>query len=246
MQNTIRQGRLREEFELMQALITPHGLVRFWVADLTAAEAPHYLRTQFSFDVVTEGFPGFLTPEAFEAQSPDMPPEKYMIRFGCKGLWKRDDGSIEESSHHLLQVVFGLDYPSKPPTFVWLTPIWHPNLLRPYICLEGRPFAVGWTLDLIVQEVGRLVMYQSYNVKDPLNHEAAEWARANAQRFPVDDRDLLDSRVRSGSSRRARQVNRAAGLRANGRSGHPDRNCERGLTPCRPHDRLLWPNLRSS
>ena len=56
-----------------------------------------------------------------------------------------------------MEVVFGADYPSKPPTFVWLTPIWHPNLRRPYICLEGRPFAVGWTLDLIVQEVGRLV-----------------------------------------------------------------------------------------
>jgi ubiquitin-protein ligase len=196
MQDVIRLGRLQEEFELMRALLKPYALVEFWVADLTAEEAPQFLRTSFSFEVITDGFPGFLTPEQFAAQSPAMPPEKYMIRFKCKGLWRQDNGSIAEAPYHLMEVVFGADYPSKPPTFVWLTPIWHPNLRRPYICLEGRPFAVGWTLDLIVQEVGRLVQYQSYNVNDPLNHEAAEWAKQNADRFPVDDRDLLDSRIR--------------------------------------------------
>ncbi len=196
MQDMIRLGRLQEEFELMRALLKPYALVEFWVADLTAEEAPQFLRTKFSFDVITDGFPGFLTPEQFAAQSSHMPPEKYMIRFKCKGLWQQDNGSIVEAPYHLMEVVFGSDYPSKPPTFVWLTPIWHPNLRRPYICLEGRPFAVGWTLDLIVQEVGRLVQYQTYNVNDPLNHEAAEWAKQNAERFPVDDRDLLDSRIR--------------------------------------------------
>ncbi len=196
MQDMIRLGRLQEEFELMRALLKPYALVEFWVADLTAEEAPQFLRTKFSFDVITDGFPGFLTPEQFAAQSSHIPPEKYMIRFKCKGLWQQDNGSIVEAPYHLMEVVFGADYPSKPPTFVWLTPIWHPNLRRPYICLEGRPFAVGWTLDLIVQEVGRLVQYQSYNVNDPLNHEAAEWAKQNAERFPVDDRDLLDSRIR--------------------------------------------------
>ncbi len=196
MQDVIRLGRLQEEFELMWALLSPYALVEFWVADLTAEEAPQFLRTKFSFDVITDGFPGFLTPEQFAAQSPDMPPEKYMIRFKCNGLWQQDNASIVEAPYHLMEVVFGADYPSKPPTFVWLTPIWHPNLRRPYICLEGRPFAVGWTLDLIVQEVGRLVQYQTYNVNDPLNHEAAEWAKQNAERFPVDDRDLLDSRIR--------------------------------------------------
>lgn len=196
MQDWIRQSRLLDEFEQMKALITPHALVEFWVADLSAEELPQYLRTKFSFDVITDGFPGFLSPAQYEARSPETPPEKYMIKFNCTGLWRREDGVIAEAPFHLMQVVFGADYPSKPPTFVWLTPIWHPNLKRPYICLEGRPFAVGWTLDLIVQEVGRLVTYQSYNVSDPLNHEAAEWARQNRSRFPVDDRDLRDGRLR--------------------------------------------------
>ncbi len=196
MQDEIRFSRLDEEFRLMRQKITPHSLVQFWSADLSAAESSQYLRSSFSFDVITDGFPGFLTPEAFLAASPELPPEKYMIRFDCAGLWKRDDGVIDRAPYHLMEVVFGMDYPTRPPTFVWLTPIWHPNLRRPYICLEGRPFAVGWTLDQIVQEVGRLVMYQSYNVNDPLNKEAADWARQNAHLFPVDDRDLLDRRVK--------------------------------------------------
>ena len=66
MQDDIRLGRLLEEFELMKALLKPHALVEFWVADLTAEEAPQFLRTKFSFDVITDGFPGFLTPEQFE------------------------------------------------------------------------------------------------------------------------------------------------------------------------------------
>lgn len=198
-QDRIRQNRLREEYALMRAMLSPHALVEFWVADLSVEEVPQFLRTQFSLGVIAQGVPGFLTPAQFDAQSPELPPEKYLIKFNCKGLWRREDGQIVEAPVHLMEVVFGADYPSKPPTFVWLTPIWHPNLRQPYICLEGRPFAVGWTLDLIVQEVGRLVMYQSYNVNDPLNHEAAEWARQNAARFPVDDRDLLDGRVRVGT-----------------------------------------------
>lgn len=196
MQDMIRQNRLKDEYTLMKALLKPYALVQFWVADLTAEEAPQFLRTKFSFDVITEGFPGFLSPQEFDAQSPELPPEKYMIKFACKGLWQSEDGQIREAPYHLMEVVYGADYPTRPPTFVWLTPIFHPNLRRPYICLEGRPFAVGWTLDLIVQEVGRLVMYQSYNVNSALNHDAADWARENAHRFPIDDRDLLDSRIR--------------------------------------------------
>lgn len=192
----IRPGRLQKEYELMKGLLKPCSLVEFRVADLSAEEAPQYLRPQISFDVINSGLPGFVPVEQFEVESPDYPPEKYIIHFNCLGLWRDKDHTVKESSSHLLEVIFGADYPSRPPTFVWLTPIWHPNLMTPYICLEGRPFAVGWTLDLIVQEVGRLVQYQSYNLKDPLNKEAVEWAKQNAHRFPVDDRDLLDYRIR--------------------------------------------------
>ncbi|RPI93138.1 MAG: hypothetical protein EHM39_13080, partial [Chloroflexi bacterium] len=114
MQDDIRLGRLQEEFDLMGALLKPHALVEFWVADLTAEEAPQFLRTKFSFDVITDGFPGFLTPAQFATQFADVPPEKYMIRFNCKGLWQLDDGTIVEAPYHLMEVVFGTDYPSKP------------------------------------------------------------------------------------------------------------------------------------
>jgi ubiquitin-protein ligase len=95
-----------------------------------------------------------------------------------------------------MNIVFGYDYPSNPPRLIWMTPIWHPNFKMPHICNQGRTFAAGVTLDQVVLTVGEMVQYRNYNLRDPLNHEAAEWARGNAHLFPVDDRDLVDSRRR--------------------------------------------------
>ena len=44
--------------------------------------------------------------------------------------------------------------------------------------------------------VGQMIQYQNYNIKDPLNHEAAIWASQNPHRFPVDRRGLLDGKER--------------------------------------------------
>ena len=161
-------------------------------------EASEFLKSSMSGEVITQGLAGFLEPEQFEARYPGQAPEKYLVVYHCKGLIKEGEDDFRESSQHALEVVYGWDYPNKKPTFVWGTPIWHPNIKTPYICLEERPFAIGLTLDRVVVEVGRMIQYQSYNVDDPLNQEAADWARKNRDRFPVDDRDLLDGTRRIG------------------------------------------------
>jgi ubiquitin-protein ligase len=196
--STPRERRLFKEFERMMALRSPYSLFTFQCADLSAPEATEFLKTKMSAEVITSALPGFLSPEEFRRQHPDAPPEKYLILYTCKGLMRTPDGNIVESYLHAMEIIFGWDYPTKAPTFVWLTPIWHPNFNPPYICTQGRPFAVGLGLDQIVLTVGEMVQYRNYNVNDPLNREAAEWARQNAHRFPVDDRDLLDRRRRVG------------------------------------------------
>ena len=197
--HTLREIRLFSEFEGMKALRSPHSLFDFRCADLSPTEAGELLRAKTSFDIIKEGLSGFMEPEVFERKHPDMPPEKFLVLYTCKGLVRAADGTISEVSQHLMEVVFGWNYPSKPPTFIWLSDIWHPNFKTPYICIEGHPFAIGLTLDQIVPEVGRMIQYQNYNVNDPLNREAAQWAHENAKRFPVDERDILDSRRRVGA-----------------------------------------------
>ena len=189
---TPRERRLLKEFERMRALKNPSSLFTFYCASLDESEASEFLRTNAVLDVAGKGLKSFLKPEEFVQQYGDIAPEKYLIEYNCRGLMQQD-GDIVIIERHGMEVVFGLEYPSAPPTFIWWTPIWHPNFNTPYICIQGHPWAVGLTLDHIVLEVGRMVQYQNYNVKDPLNTQAAEWARKNASKFPVDDRDIVNA-----------------------------------------------------
>lgn len=191
---TPRERRLLSEFERMKALQSPYCLFDFLCADLKAAEATEFLHSKTSFDVIRDALPDFLEPEEFEQLHPGVAPEKYLILYTCEGLVCSKEGIISKSSEHMMEVVFGWRYPTEAPTFIWHTDIWHPNFKTPYICIEGRSFAVGLTLDQIVPEVGRMIQYQNYNIKDPLNRDAAEWAEKNSRRFPVDDRDIMDGR----------------------------------------------------
>jgi hypothetical protein len=192
-----RDNRLAYEFELMTAIRSPGGLIDFQCADLKADEAHAYLAASMSAEVVKGALPNFLSPEEFVRKFPGRPPEKYLVMFRCRGLMRKEPGGeIVPANQHLLEVVFGWDFPQVPPRFVWMTPIWHPNILPPYLCAAGRAFALSTTLDQICLMVGQMIQYQNYNIKDPLNHEAAIWASQNPHRFPVDRRGLLDGKER--------------------------------------------------
>jgi ubiquitin-protein ligase len=190
MQNQ-RDKRLLYEFQQIRDLQTPYSLFEIHCARLTPAEQVEFLKRSMSSDVIHAGLRAeFLPPAQFAQRYPGLPPEKYGITYSCKGL----DEQRAESTEHAMEVVFSLKYPSEAPIFVWLTSIWHPNIRRPYICVQGRPFAVGLTLAQIIVEVGHMVQYQNYNLADPLNWDAEAWVRSNPRPFPVDTRDLRDRR----------------------------------------------------
>lgn len=136
----------------------------------------------------------FMTPAEFEQTYPGRPPEKYLFEFACLGVRREEDGSFAEQREHAMVVVFNWNYPGERPKFIWLTPIWHPNFSQPYICLEGHPLSVGLKLAYIVPEVARMIQYQSHNVHDPMDRDAAAWAEQNMHHFPLDRRDVLDGR----------------------------------------------------
>src|SRR2546423_1107007 len=124
---TPREERLYSEFERLKALCSPYSLFDFRCADLSMSEADQFLRPKMSFDVVKDALPGFLEPEEYEQQHPRVPPEKYLILYTCKGLVRESNGLITEEYLHAMEIVFGWRYPTEAPTFIWLTPIWHPN-----------------------------------------------------------------------------------------------------------------------
>jgi len=114
-----------------------------------------------------------------------MPPEQYQITYRLRGLYSTPDGTILERHEHIAEINLSLGYPRRAPQCKMLTPIFHPNFDGSTICI-GDFWAASEGLDDLVIRIGRMIAYQEYNVKSPLNGLAARWAAENAQRLPVD------------------------------------------------------------
>jgi hypothetical protein len=71
-----------------------------------------------------------------------------------------------------------------------LSPVFHPNIAPHAICV-GDHWSSGEPLVSIVIRIGELLAYQVYNVKSPLNGEAARWVEKNREKLPLDPVSLL-------------------------------------------------------
>ena len=69
------------------------------------------------------------------------------------------------------------------------TPVFHPNIDPQKICI-GDHWSAGQTLPQLIVRIAEMLCYQSYNVKSPLNAQAAAWAESNVSRLPLDSKDL--------------------------------------------------------
>ncbi len=121
-----------------------------------------------------------------------LPPEKYIITYNIKGLYAEPDGTLKERNQHRLEVNLTLGYPRRQPHCKLLTPIFHPNITESSVC-SGDFYAASEGLDDLVIRIGRMIAYQEFNVKSPLNGIAAKWAEKNDSRLPVDARELAPS-----------------------------------------------------
>jgi hypothetical protein len=68
-----------------------------------------------------------------------------------------------------------------------LTPVFHPNFDDSSVCI-GDFWAASESLDDLIIRIGRMIAYQEYNTKSPLNGLAAKWAAQNISLLPVDPR----------------------------------------------------------
>src|SRR5258706_7663476 len=70
-----------------------------------------------------------------------------------------------------------------------LTPVFHPNFDDSMVCI-GDFWAASEGLDHLIIRIGRMISYQEYNTKSPLNGLAAKWAAQNSQLLPIDSRPI--------------------------------------------------------
>lgn len=118
-----------------------------------------------------------------------LPPDSYQISYNFKGLYVDQDGEILERHHHILEMNLSLEYPRRAPQCRMVTPVFHPNFDNASVCIGDFWAASEWLDDLVIR-IGRMITYQQYNIRSPLNGMAAKWAAEHQNLLPVDDHNI--------------------------------------------------------
>jgi ubiquitin-protein ligase len=118
-----------------------------------------------------------------------LPPEIYRFHYNVKGLYVAGGGQIMERNSHVLEVNLPLAYPRRAPQCRMLTPVFHPNFDDSQVCI-GDFWAASEGLDDLIIRIGRMICYQEYNIKSPLNGLAAKWVEQNTNLLPIDTQSI--------------------------------------------------------
>jgi hypothetical protein len=69
-----------------------------------------------------------------------------------------------------------------------MTPIFHPNIAPHAICI-GDHWSAGESLPALLVRIAEMICLQSYNVKSPLNGDAARWVEEHVDQLPLSRED---------------------------------------------------------
>jgi ubiquitin-protein ligase len=126
------------------------------------------------------------------------PPDVYRIEYNVKGLERGKKNEPAPRGQHLVEIQLTADYPRLSPKCKMLTPVFHPNIDPATICVGDHWTAGERLVDLVVR-IGEMIAYQAYNIKSPLDGEAAMWADLNVDKLPVDRRSLRPAELEGSS-----------------------------------------------
>lgn len=149
--------------------------------------SPRIRRLKLDYEILVRRFADW--PLIQIAGTAGMPPEVYRFTYNIRGLYVSGSGEILERCVHVMEVNLSLGYPRRAPQCRMLTPVFHPNFDDATVCI-GDFWAASEGLDDLVIRIGRMVAYQEYNTKSPLNGLAAKWAAENAHLLPIDPRNI--------------------------------------------------------
>ena len=117
------------------------------------------------------------------------PPDTYQVEYRIISLERDAKGKPKTRDQHMVEIQLTSDYPRLSPMCKMLTPIFHPNIDTSTICVGDHWTAGERLVDLVVR-IGEMLAYQAYNIKSPLDAEAAMWADLHATELPTDTRDM--------------------------------------------------------
>lgn len=117
------------------------------------------------------------------------PPDCYELEYRVNGLERDKHGKPQPRDVHRVEIQLTAGYPRLSPHCRMLTPVFHPNIDTTTICV-GDHWAAGERLVDLAIRIGEMLAYQAYNIKSPLDAEAAMWADLHPDKLPTDPRPL--------------------------------------------------------
>jgi ubiquitin-protein ligase len=145
--------------------------------------SPRTRRLKLDYDTLTKRFAGSAVIRI--TGTAGLPPEMYQFQYKLKGIYVSPAGEILERDTHVLEVQLSLEYPRRAPQCRMITPVFHPNFDDASVCI-GDFWAASEGLDDLVVRIGRMIAYQEYNTRSPLNGLAAKWAAEHPNLLPID------------------------------------------------------------
>jgi hypothetical protein len=127
---------------------------------------------------------------------------RFVAHFLCTGLIRDRNGEIQEHSDFHVGIWLPSNYlrnvdPAQILTWLYPPNVWHPNIFPPAMCARFSP---GTDITSLLYVCYEMITYVTWAAHDPLNPEAARWARRHQDRFPVDRRPLKRRRRQSNSA----------------------------------------------
>jgi len=113
------------------------------------------------------------------------PPERYRLALTVRSLRENANEEVGYIDRHRIEVVLPRHYPRDAPICRMLTPVFHPNIAPHAICV-GDHWTAAESLDDMIQRIGEMLSFQSYNVQSPLNGRAAQWVESHLRHIPTD------------------------------------------------------------
>lgn len=112
------------------------------------------------------------------------PPDQYTITYTMTGLQQSPDGSIVESSKHIVELSIPFGFPHFPPSCKPKSNIFHPDFDPAAICL-GDVWEQDASLANIILYIGKMINGEAFSSKNAFNDEATTWYKENGSRFPL-------------------------------------------------------------
>jgi ubiquitin-protein ligase len=134
---------------------------------------------------LAEGSGGTLTIEECKGR----PPDHYVLVYKCRSIERLENGKPLYRSLHRVEIKLPAKYPAPyaAPRVRMLTPLWHPHVYKNLVVCMGD-WKTSEYLDAFALRLGALLQFEKefFDIRDPANEEAIDWARKHLLLFPTD------------------------------------------------------------